>query len=86
MIDNRFIIKESEKQLKLIEQQVQHTEKQIEQTIHEDEAMAKHFRLLRSVPGIGLVTAAALILTTSNFTGRRSLLLLTAANMPLIVA
>jgi transposase len=68
LIDNKFIIKESEKQLKLIEHQVKHTEKQIEQTVQEDEVMTKHFRLLRSVPGIGLVTAAALILTTSNFT------------------
>ena len=68
LVDNKFIIKESEKQLRLVEQQVKHTEKQIEQTIQEDEEMTKHFQLLRSVPGIGLVTAAALILTTSNFT------------------
>jgi len=73
LIDNKFIIKESEKQpgagaLKFVEQQVNHTEKQLETTIREDEEMKKHFQLLRSVPGIGLVTAAALILTTSNFT------------------
>lgn len=72
--------KESEKQLKLVEQQVKHTEEQIEQTIGEDQEMTKHFRLLRSVPGIGLVTAAALILTTSTLP-----LLRTAVNMPPIV-
>ncbi|MEM8967491.1 MAG: IS110 family transposase [Bacteroidota bacterium] len=68
LIDNKFIIRESEKQLRLIEQQVKHTEKQLEATIQEDEEMKKHFHLLRSVPGIGLVTAAALILATNNFT------------------
>jgi len=68
LIDNKFIIKESEKQLKLVEHQVKHTEKQIQTTVQEDKEMQKHYQLLRSVPGIGLVTAAALILTTSNFT------------------
>nr|WKN34457.1 IS110 family transposase [Tunicatimonas sp. TK19036] len=37
-------------------------------TIQEDEKMKKHLQLLRSVPGIGLITAAALILATNNFT------------------
>jgi transposase len=68
LVDNRFIIKESEKQLKLIKQQVARTEKQIEEAIQEDEQLQKSFKLLCSIPGIGLVTAVALILATNNFT------------------
>lgn len=68
LIDNRFIIKQSEKQLKLIEQQVRQTEKQIEAAIKEDEQLQKSLKLLCSIPGIGLVTAVALILATNNFT------------------
>lgn len=80
LIDNKFVIKESEKQLKLIQQQVQKTEVQITTSLEEDETIKKHFKLLCSIPGIGLVTAAAaaavaLILSTNNFTafedGRR---------------
>lgn len=68
LIDNRFIIKQSEKQLKLVEQQVKQTEKQIEGAIKEDQQLQKSLTLLCSIPGIGLVTAVALILTTNNFT------------------
>jgi transposase len=68
LIDNKFIIKESEKQLKLIQQQVQQTEAQITATIKEDDLIKTNFKLLTSVPGIGLVTAVAVILCTQNFT------------------
>lgn len=68
LIDNSFIIKQSEKQLKVNEKQVKETEEQIETTIQEDEQVQKHFKLICSIPGIGLVTAIALILCTNNFT------------------
>lgn len=68
LIDNNFVVKESEKQLKLIQQQVQKTEVQITTALEEDEAIKKHFKLLCSIPGIGLVTAVAIILCTNNFT------------------
>lgn len=73
LIDNSFIIKQSEKQppggpVKVIEKQVKETEEQIETTIQEDEQVQKHFKLICSIPGIGLVTAIALILCTNNFT------------------
>ncbi len=68
LIDNKFIVKESEKQLKLIQQQVQQTEAQITATIKEDDLVKTSFKLLTSVPGIGLVTAVAVILCTNNFT------------------
>lgn len=68
LVDNKFIIKESEKQLKLVKEQVSQTEKQVENTIKEDDQLQTTLRLLCSIPGIGLVTAVALILATNNFT------------------
>jgi transposase len=68
LVDNKFIIKQSEKQLKLIKQQIEQTEKQIEVAIKEDDQLQNSLRLLCSIPGIGLVTAVALILATNNFT------------------
>jgi len=68
LVDNRFIIKQSEEQLKLVQQQVGQTEEQIEATIKEDDQLQKSLKLLCSIPGIGLVTAVALILATNNFT------------------
>lgn len=68
IIDNKFIIKQSEKQLKFIEQQVKQTEEQIMGAIQENEIIKNNFKLLCSIPGIGLVTAVALILCTNNFT------------------
>lgn len=68
LVDNKFIIKQSEKQLKLVKQQVEQTEKQIEAAIKEDDQLQTTLRLLCSIPGIGLVTAVALILATNNFT------------------
>lgn len=67
LIDNTFIIKQSEKQLKIIEKQVKETEAQIKFTIEQDEEVKKHLKLLCSVPGIGLITAVALIIYTHNF-------------------
>lgn len=68
LVDNKFIIRQSEKQLKLVKEQVQQTEKQIESAIKEDDQLQNSLRLLCSIPGIGLVTAVALILATNNFT------------------
>ena len=68
LVDNKFIVRESEKQLKFVKQQVKQTEEQIENTINEDDKLQITLRLLCSIPGIGLVTAVALILVTNNFT------------------
>ena len=68
LVDNKFIVRESEKQLKLVKQQVKQTEKQIESAIKEDDKLQTSLKLLCSIPGIGLVTAVALILATNNFT------------------
>jgi transposase len=68
LVDNKFIIRQSEKQLKLVKLQVEQTQKQIEAAIKEDDQLQNSLRLLCSIPGIGLVTAVALILATNNFT------------------
>lgn len=68
LVDNRFIIKESEKQLQLIEQQISHTDTEMEATIREDEQVWKRVQLTKSVIGIGLVTAVAFLIHTQNFT------------------
>lgn len=68
LVDNSFIIKQSEKQLKLIEDQIKHTDKQMEVTLQEDEQIQNHFRLITSVVGIGMVTAIAFLIYTQDFT------------------
>lgn len=68
LIDNRFIIKQSEKQLKFIEQQVKHTDQQMEAVMQEDEQVQNHFCLISSVVGIGMITAAAFLIYTQDFT------------------
>ena len=68
LVDNSFIIKESEKQLKLVEAQITHTDKQMEATLQEDEQIQKHFRLITSVIGIGMITAVAFLIYTQDFT------------------
>jgi transposase len=68
LVDNKFIIRESEKQLALIEQQICHTDRQLEMAIEEDEQIQQHFRLVNSVVGIGLVTSIAFLIYTQNFT------------------
>lgn len=68
LVDNTFIIKQSEKQLKLVEEQIKHTDKQMEATLQEDEQIQNHFRLITSVVGIGMVTAIAFLIYTQDFT------------------
>ena len=67
-IDNQFIIKASEKQLTLVEQQICHTDQQLEAAVEADEQIQQHFRLVNSVVGIGLVTSIAFLVYTQDFT------------------
>lgn len=68
LVDNSFIIKESEKQLKLVEQQIEDTGQQMKLNIERDEQVQKHFRLITSVVGIGVITAVAFLIYTQDFT------------------
>ena len=76
LVDNTFIINNSEKQQKLIEKQINDTDRQLELTLKEDGQIHKHFDLINSVVGIGLITAVAFLIYTQNLT-----LLLTAGNL-----
>jgi hypothetical protein len=45
-VDNHFIIKASEKQLNLIQQQIGHRDQQLEAALQEDEQIQNHFPLV----------------------------------------
>jgi len=68
LVDNALIIKLSQKQQKLIEQQIAHIEKEIEATVKQDEQVFKHFQLVKSVVGVGMITATAFLIYTHDFT------------------
>lgn len=68
LVDNTLVIKLSQKQQQLIEQQVAHVEKEMEATVKQDEQVFKHFQLVKSVVGVGLITAAAFLIYTQDFT------------------
>lgn len=57
----------------------------MEATIQEDEQIQKHFRLINSIVGIGMITAIAFLIYTQNFTGRRAQLLRQGVSLPAIV-
>jgi transposase len=62
------IIEEAHKAaLEGIKQSLKTVEKQIKQMIKDDEAIKKNYELLRSVPGIGHLTAVYIICCTNNF-------------------
>jgi transposase len=68
LVDNKFIIKESEKQLNLVELQIDHTDQQLAAALEEDEQLQNHFRLVNSVVGVGLITSIAFLIYTQDFT------------------
>lgn len=68
LVDNKFIIREAEKQLTLIEQQICHTDQQLETAVQEDEQLQSHFQLVNSVVGIGLLTTVAFLIYRQDFT------------------
>ena len=67
-LKNTLVIKLSQKQQQLIEQQIAHVEKEMEATVKQDEQVFKHFQLVKSVVGVGLITAAAFLIYTQGFT------------------
>ena len=68
LIDNALIIKLSQKQQDLIEQQIVQIEKEMEATVKQEEQVFKHFQLVKSVVGVGMITAAAFLIYTQDFT------------------
>lgn len=68
LIDNTLIIKLSQKQIKLVEQQIAQTEKEMQATIKQDQQIFESFQLAKSVIGIGLIAASAMLIHTQGFT------------------
>lgn len=69
LVDNKFIVKESEKQLKLVKEQIKQTQAKIISVLKEKTEVKEQYDLICSVPGVGMITALAIILATNNFTG-----------------
>jgi transposase len=68
LIDNTLIIRLSQKQIKLVEQQIAQTEKEMQATIKQDQQLFEHFGLAKSVIGIGLIAASAILIHTQGLT------------------
>ena len=68
LIDNTLVIKLSQKQQTLIEQQITQIEKEMEVTVKQDEQVLRHFQLAKSVVGVGVITAVAFLIYTQGFT------------------
>lgn len=57
-----------EKMIAILSEQIKDIEKTILQAIESDEEIHKNYKLLISIPGIGLVNAVTTIVATGNFT------------------
>ncbi|WP_353720765.1 IS110 family transposase [Dyadobacter sp. 676] len=68
LMDNQFIINQSEQRQKFIEQQIADTDHQIQLVMKEDEQIYRHFTLITSVIGVGMITATAFLIYTQDFT------------------
>lgn len=63
----RFIVADSKKEIRTLENSLKRCEEQIAKLMEEHEDMQKNYTHVKSIPGIGLVNAAALIAYTNNF-------------------
>jgi len=65
---HREMQKHSKKALAAIEQALDQIEKTIHQLIKEDHSLSQQYNIVSSVPGVGLITALTIIVTTDEFT------------------
>lgn len=63
----KLIIKQAKKQIKELDKLIESLEQKMMQIIDENEAIKKNYKLIKSVPGIGLMTACYMIICTENF-------------------
>ena len=64
---NRFIEKQELKILKLINQQVEEVNEQIEKTVREDEVLNNKINKICKVKGLGILTVATIVAETNGF-------------------
>lgn len=65
---NKKIIASTEYVVDVLEIEIKEMNKTIEELVTTDESLNKNYTLLRSITGIGFVTAIHMIITTENFT------------------
>lgn len=68
VIDNKSIIKDLERQIFQLKKKIQKLEEEIVALIHSNEALAKNFQQATTVKGVGVMTAAHMLVVTNNFT------------------
>lgn len=67
IIDNKWMIKDMQKQIILLDEKIKKAQLEINQTIAGTD-LENNYKLAKSVTGIGPITAAAMIVHTQNFT------------------
>ena len=65
---NKKILLSTEYVVEVLETEIKEMNKTIEELVATDESLNKNYTLLRSITGIGFVTAIHMIITTENFT------------------
>lgn len=68
LTENKFIILDIDKKIKLFNQNITEVEKEIIEIIGNDERLKSNYKLASSVKGVGLVISAMMLVTTHNFT------------------
>jgi transposase len=68
VIDNKSIVKYYQRQISKLKKDIQQLEEEIIAFIQNDESMAKNFNQATTVKGVGLLTAAHIMVVTNNFT------------------
>lgn len=67
ILDTALLNKQLKSQLKLLKEQVKEVEQQLGQLLKSDKDIQANHQLLQSIPGVGLLVAATMLVTTNNF-------------------
>jgi len=66
-VSQKLIIKQAKKQIRELDKLISSLELKMKQIFNENEAIKQNYKLLISVPGIGLMTACYMMICTENF-------------------
>ena len=67
LLNNTVVVDRIKKQIVELKKEIEEIEKQLEELINTSENLKINFNLLKSIKGIGQITALVLIITTQNF-------------------